>query len=1068
MTNSLSTKKIVAFAAGLAIAFSGVFVSSASAQTAEELQAQIASLLAMIANLQAQLGNTGDSTTPAPTTGGTCTAMQFTLTHKIGDRGGEVMNIQKFLNANGFTVATAGPGSMGQETSYFGPATKAAVIAFQNAYAAEVLAPVGLSTGTGYWGSSSRAKANAMEIARCAAAPTPAPTPAPEDEEEEEEEQVTNDLTVSAAAQPGNSLAPKGASQIPFTKFTLTAGSEDVTVENITVELTGLASREAFDKVMLLDEDGLIVGREESLDSDDQADLGNDFVIKAGESKTFTVAATRVSTSGYDGEVAAFSVVAINTDVTVEGSLPITGAQHTINGTLSIGSVTLSTSSPDTAVEMGEEDVELATLGITANGEDILLKKVRFYQDGNADLKDALDDLKAMYNGKSVDVEIDGDYIVVDFGSGVVLEEGDSEDLELTATIVGGAGDKIQIDIDEAADFIAVGNDYGYGVEGTKLSWPEITIGAGTVTIKKNADFDNNEKVAAGTDKALLSEFEVEAEGEDVTGDLVVTIKIDGKSASTSDADIDLDNLAIYKGSTRISSKEDTLFATTTPGATTTVTFDDVTFERSTDFVEYSIKGDINKDVADGTIYEIESISYQSVETESGENINDSIDENLNHKIEIEGAVVTVEISSPSPAEASADKDAQLVAEIQIDAEDSGDDITVTQIKMEYLGASTTVAKVTNCELFDGTNSVSDREDAGTAMNFSGLNIEVAAGESKDLTMKCDISNDFPTGSTSTISFGTVKFDAEGDVTGTDFNNKSATGTSTVTVKSGIITALVTSDDENDDKAVMENTNGVVLAIIEVEADDADVTLDTATVTLATSTVIDGKVKLYVNGNLEEDADASSTMAFNNLNIDIDNGEKINLVFKADVINAVGSTATTTGITNVDLAVENGATTTVATSTQDFATITVSEAIPTITQIDVDTANLETANDVTLFAFSVTATGDDITIGTTTATTKLNGATTSNAYWYVYDNADMTGSEEAKVAFTSGQAAGLNVAVSEGDTYYVFIVADVDTIADSRSIRVQMDDLDGSITFTPDIGASLLLEDDMKSLLKKD
>ena len=1054
--------------------FSAVFATTASAQTAEELQAQIASLLAMIASLQAQLEGTdgGSSSANNAGNGGVCVPAQFTLTHMMGDRGGEVMEIQKFLNRNGFTVSVSGPGSPGNETSYFGPATKAAVIAFQNAYAAEILAPVGLSQGTGYWGSSSRAKANAMEIARCASVPANNDDENVGDEENneeeadnnnEDEEENTADLTVSAAAQPGNSLLPANAARVPFTKFTLTAGDEDVTVESVLVELTGLASRGAFDKVMLLDEDGVLVGKEESLDADDQAELGNDFVIEAGESKTFTVAATRDSGTTEAGEVASFSVMAINTDVTVEGSLPITGAQHTVNGSLTIGSVTLATSSLDTSVEIGDEDVELATLQITANGEDILIQKVRFYQDGNADLKDAIDDLKAMYNGDEVDADIDGDYIVVDFGSGVVLEEGDTEDLEITATIVGGAGDTIEMAIDEPTDFMAIGDKYGYGVDGVKLTWDAINIGAGSVNIKKDADFDNNEKVAAGTDKAMLAGFEVEANGEDVTGDLVVTIKIDGKSASTSDADIDLDNLAIYKGSTRISSKEDTLFATTTPGATTTVTFDDVTFERSTDFVEYSIKGDINKDVADGTIYEIESISYQSVETESGENIAD-INKDLNHKIEIEGAVVSLEISAPSPAEANADKDAQLVAEIQIDAEDSGDDITVTQIKMVYGGASS--SEVTNCELFDGTDSVSDTEDASANMNFAGLNIMVEAGESKDLMMKCDIGSGFPINGQ--LEFGTTTFDAEGDVTGTDFNDEPGSGTSVVTVKSGIISALVTSDDENDSKAVLEGTNDVVLAIVEVEADQADVTLDTATVTMSTSTVIDGRVKLYVNGALEEDVDASTTMVFENLNIDIDNGEKINLVFKADVIDGVGANPTSTRITNIDLEAENGATTTVATSTQDFATTTIVEALPVVTQIDVDTDNLETANDVVLFAFSVTANGGDITIGSTTANTTLNGATISNRYWYVYDNANMTGSEEAKVSFLSGTEAALNVPVSEGDTYYVFIVADVDVTADSRSIRVQMDDVDGSIKFTPDIGASLILEDDMKSLLKKD
>jgi len=215
MSISLTTSKVAAVLVGLAMIFSFTFATSASATTAEDLQAQISSLLAMIANLQAQLA--GGTTTPA--TSGTCTAMNFTLSHKVGQTGGDIMMIQKFLNMDATTqVSSAGAGSPGNETAYFGPATKAAVIKFQNKYASEVLAPVGLSTGTGYWGASSRAKANAMETARCAAvvvtppAPTGTGTTTPQT--------TGTGLTVSAAAQPGNSLAVLNASGFPFTKFT--------------------------------------------------------------------------------------------------------------------------------------------------------------------------------------------------------------------------------------------------------------------------------------------------------------------------------------------------------------------------------------------------------------------------------------------------------------------------------------------------------------------------------------------------------------------------------------------------------------------------------------------------------------------------------------------------------------------------------------------------------------------------------------------------------------------------------------------------------------------------------
>jgi len=86
----------------------------------------------------------------------------FTRDLTIGSRGEDVLQLQKFLNTNGFTVSVTGPGAPGSETDYFGSLTNAAVARFQEAYTTQILLPVGLSKGTGYFGPSTRKQIHAL------------------------------------------------------------------------------------------------------------------------------------------------------------------------------------------------------------------------------------------------------------------------------------------------------------------------------------------------------------------------------------------------------------------------------------------------------------------------------------------------------------------------------------------------------------------------------------------------------------------------------------------------------------------------------------------------------------------------------------------------------------------------------------------------------------------------------------------------------------------------------------------------------------------------------------------
>ncbi len=118
----------------------------------------LASSAGLVSTTASSVSNTTSTQVPAVSSG----AVRFTRNLKVGDRGSDVKDLQQALNSLGFTVASSGAGSSGNETEFFGPATADAVARFQEEYKQEVLAPYNLARGTGFFGASTRTKLNTL------------------------------------------------------------------------------------------------------------------------------------------------------------------------------------------------------------------------------------------------------------------------------------------------------------------------------------------------------------------------------------------------------------------------------------------------------------------------------------------------------------------------------------------------------------------------------------------------------------------------------------------------------------------------------------------------------------------------------------------------------------------------------------------------------------------------------------------------------------------------------------------------------------------------------------------
>jgi len=859
-------KKFVAGFVGIATALTlslGGVVTPAQAVTVEELTAQISSLLTTIASLQSQLSSLQGGSTGGTTTG---TGYTFSTNLKLGDSSEAVKQLQIVLNQDSATqVAESGVGSKGNETMYFGGLTKAAVIKFQNKYASEVLAPVGLSAGTGFVGASTRAKLNMMTAVTGGTTTGGTTTGGTTTGGTT----TGGGLTVSSPVQPTASLAPNSAARIPFTKVTLTAGSTDVTVDNFTVERTGLAADAAFSGVVLLDENGVQIGTSKTFNSNHQSNVGDPVVIKAGQSRTFTIGGNMVAdNSTRAGQVASIAIVGINTSATVSGSLPITGAAHTINASLSVGTASLNVSSfdPNSAQtkEIGTTGVRIAGIRVTAgSAEDIRIRNIRWNQTGSAGSGD-ISNVVTVADGVEypTTVSSDGKYYTSNFGSGIVLAKGNNADIYIKVDVVGGSNRTVIMDIDKNTDLYITGELYGYGITASAATTGEaattssvfttgtpffdnatMTISAGSAsTIQKSASVAS-QNIAVNVPNQPLGAFETDIKGESINiSGLSLSVATTTGTHTSGDTLLDSVTIVDQNGSV-VAGPVDATDSTTTDGAQEVVFTDSMTLPIGKN--TYTIKGKVPSGTGNGTTYVV-TVTPSGWTSPTGNTTGDSITISQGafalNTMTVKAAALAISVSqNPVAQNITAGTQNFTFANYQFDASQSGEDVRFSSIPLLVTFTGLTISEITSCQLFDGStplntgsNVVEPSTTSGSSETFTfDTSLTIAKGTVKTLALKCNLA--------STVSDGeTVKWGiaASPSITVTGVTS-SGSVTETVTSSTGqLMTAasgsLVASEDSSSPAyaIVKSGSTAVTNGIINFRASNEDITLQRVGLTL--------------------------------------------------------------------------------------------------------------------------------------------------------------------------------------------------------------------------------------------
>jgi len=748
-------------------------------QTVADLQAQIATLLAQITALQTQL---------AALSGGSSGAVcgyAFSADLKVGSTGADVKNLQTVLNSDSATqLGSSGAGSPGNETSYFGSITKAGVIKFQDKYASEVLTPIGLSAGTGYVGSMSRAKLNTL-YGTCAST--------------DDTTTITDDsgdtvvitpagtgLTVTEGTQPASSLFPGNvtaqSARVPFTVVHFTASADgDVTIDSLTVERIGLGEDANFAGVVLLDELGLQLGISKTLNSDHQVILSEDFIVKAGETRTMTIAGNRDSATTRTGQIVYLSLTEVDAnDTTVHSSLPISGAGHTISTTLTIGTARATESSFDNDTsatkDIGLEGYTYSAIKVTAGSkEKIRIHSIRWNETGSIS-KDNLENVKVYADNVAYDTTISGNYYTAYFNDGIVVDKGMFKEILIKADIASGSGRTVVFDIYKATDLHISGETYGYGITPTQSDdgtasdsasqftagtpWFDgaaVTISAGTIQISKSTAVTSQNVVENVSDQPLGG-FDVEVKGEDVTvGSMVFRFSAWYGSGGTA-ATQDITNITLVDANGNVIAGPTDITASS---ASVTLT-DTVTFPVGKNL--YTLKGKLHTDYANNDTIVASTTPSSDWTSITGVTTGDTITaaptaDVTGSTMTVKAATSTISVSSLPLAQTVVAGGAFTFAKYNIDLTQSGEDIQLNSFKARYQHTSGPATDLTSCSLYDGATALSTGSnviDPGDLTLSSGVDADttftfddpliVTKGTIKTLDLTCNTSATTSTG----------------------------------------------------------------------------------------------------------------------------------------------------------------------------------------------------------------------------------------------------------------------------------------------------------------------------------
>jgi hypothetical protein len=892
MSTTVATKNVAAgVALVVAIIASFTFAVTAKADAVSDLQAQVQALLAQISSMQS-----------SSSTMTTCTTFTQNLT--VGSKGSQVMAVQQFLNKHGTLVSATGAGSPGNETSTFGPATKSAVMRFQQKNS---ISPI-----SGYWGPISRASANSM----CTSTTVPPGG--------------TTGGTTTGGTTSGGSIGVALSSVQP--QGSIIAGQASAVLANLTFTGSGSVKTLKLQRTGISTDSSVlnVYLYQGNIRISDSASVVNGVITFNSTNGLFNVSGSTDVSVRADIDPAASSGNTIG--VNVWSVTALGGSEMMVNNVVGMQRVVTTLSNPATinvtsaptpstvSINAGTTGYTLWSAPFNIGTRAVNLKAITFKYTGSA-TNDAISNIglyidgvkqpgSPMWSNTSGTARIGFDMT----NSPVTLTTG-SHTIELRADVVGGSFRNFTVAIENKGDIVAedsqitgfnVGASYLGSTSFANVSAGTISINQGTLTITLDPAFGSVTKVVGGASNVAIASFKFQAYGEDVKVDnLLITPVLTGTSPSANG----IRNLSVYANGGQIGSS----ISTATSGVASSFNLgssliipagSSTIIQVKADLMDASnnnyISGSIRADLAPATSNNYRGLTSSQYASTGALTSNNKTISSANVAFGVTSGFTAKTVSPNTPAVKIGSFTLQT---------GSAEGVTVTNIKVDLGLSSTTNSNFSNLTVTDALNPVGQP----TSSNNFSVNYQVPANGSKQIDVYADLSTATNASITPTVTVTTRGLNSNVS------SSTIATAGSVITLNAGTL-ALVSLDSSAPiAQYVVGGVTGVNIGPFKATASGSDIVIKRVKFNVTGS---NGISAITVGGVTK--SVVGSTVDVDGLNIPVALGATGALipvsVNFAGVNSQTGNSNTNIGLTTSEVEYTAGSATIIATPSASTAT----------------------------------------------------------------------------------------------------------------------------------------------------